>query len=127
MVLDSALITLNGVDYTIATEGRSPSGRRAYTRRTRPTNANDPGRLRTASWKLSGPIGLSREDDFGRLGHDFSQNLETRFDSLLTSAVKLTGVTLTGADPGDGSSANFGSPKFGATGVKFGTTSVMIM
>lgn len=122
MVLDSALITLNGVDYTIATEGRSPSGRRAYTRRTRPTNANDPGRLRTASWKLSGPIGLSREDDFGRLGHDFSQNLETRFDSLLTSAVKLTGVTLTGSDPGDGSSGNFGSPKFGAAGVKFGTT-----
>ena len=70
-----------------------PKGKRAVTRRNRAAQPSDPGALVQMTWKLHGPIGLSREGPSGELGHDFG-TLETRFDDLLTSLPEVNAVDL---------------------------------
>lgn len=122
---ERAVITIAGVKYTMAAQSQLPKGRRAITRRSRESQASDRGRLRTARWQLSGPIGASREvlttGGEGFLGHDYSLGLDTYNDALLTSGIAVNDVTLTGSDPvGASGSAAFGGFAFGASGVKFG-------
>lgn len=101
-------IALAGHTYTLAAETQLPSGSRVYTRDRRRTQPGDPGRLVTREWRLSGPIGQSRQSRAGALGLDWAQDLETRFTDLLTSAPAVTTVGLSTLDPsGEGSLLSF--------------------
>lgn len=113
-------ISINGTPWDIVAESLLPSGRRAYSRKTRPSQESDPGRIKVATWHLTGPIGLSRErhaaeqnPQVGVLGHDWS-NLETRLNDLLTSLAARSTLTLSGSDPFATASAALGGFAFGA-------------
>lgn len=116
-----AEITINGQKYAILHDNTTPEGKRGLSRRTRPSQVSDPGRLRTATWKLSGPLGQSRESVEGFLGHDYSDQLLTLYNDLLTSTAARTAITLTSADNVVATNeAKFGGFKFGAAATKFG-------
>ena len=115
-----AEVTINGNKYTLLADSALPSGRRGLSRKMRPAQVTDPGRIRTATWVTSGPIGLSRERG-NFLGHDYSNNVETQYDGLITSVAARNTLTLTSQDPtGASGNAKFGGFKFGAAGTKFG-------
>jgi hypothetical protein len=116
-----AEVTINGQKYTVLSDSALPEGRRGLSRRTRDAQATDPGRIRTASWKMSGPIGQSREAPDGFLGHDYSDQIDTRNNDLLTSTAARTAITLSSQDSATATnSAKFGGFKFGAAATKFG-------
>lgn len=92
-------IMLAGKRYSIVADAEMPRGARAYIRDVRPSQPSDRGRINSASWNVSGPIGLSREGADGRLGHDYSDNLETLYDELLTSSAAGNTLTLSTLDP----------------------------
>ena len=94
MPLTGAIIELNSVPYTLAHESLLPKGRRAIVRGVRPSQNGDPSVTREVSWRLSGPVGQSRERDDGFLGHDYSDSLDTRNDNLLTSAPARNTLTI---------------------------------
>jgi len=112
---------INGEKYDLLADSALPSGRRGLSRSQRPSQPSDPGRIRMGRWKLSGPLGPSRELPDGFLGHDFSDNIETRYNDLVTSIAARNALTLTSQDPSTaGSVAAFAGFAFGASGVKFG-------
>ena len=114
------LISIAGTDYAVAEDSLLPKGKVLATRRKRSTNGTDPGRIRTAVWNVSGPAGTgSREKGDRPLGVDYVQNLETRFDDLLTSSGKRNSLSLS-TSLNASNTAYFGGPKFGALGTKFG-------
>ena len=92
-------ILLDGKRYDVVADEELPRGARAYTRDIRPSQPSDRGQIASAWWMLSGPVGLSREGADGRLGHDYSDNLETLYDELLTSSASANDLTLTTVDP----------------------------
>ena len=106
-------IWINGKDYLLLADKLLPSGRRGYVRSLRPSAPSDPGRVQTATWKLSGPLGQSRESPEGFLGHDYSDNIDASNNDLLTSAAARNALTLTGLDPPTTAGAVFGDSNFG--------------
>lgn len=92
-------IFIDGKRYAILADSSLPSGKRALVRSYRPSQPTDPARTGHARWKLSGPIGLSREKEDGFLGVDYADNLDTLWDNLLTSSIGGTDITLSGDDP----------------------------
>ena len=107
-------IMLAGKRYDIVADEELPRGARAYVREVRPSQLSDRGRINSASWNVSGPIGYSREGIDGRLGHDYSDNLETMYDELLTSSAAGNDLTLSTLDPpAGGATAAFGGFVFG--------------
>lgn len=119
-------ITIAGHNYGIAAQTLMPRGKRSYLRRTLSVQAGDsvPGIPRVARWRLSGPIGRSREGPGGELGHDHS-NLETRFDGLLTSGGAVSTLDASSLDgPLAASSAMLGSTFMLGTRVLGGGTSL---
>lgn len=118
-------IALNGKRYGIVADTHIPTGKRAYVRGVRPSQASDPGRIAQAVWKLSGPLGASRENESGFLGHDYSDNLETLYEELLTSSPSPNNLTLTSADPaGSTTSAALGGFALGSAPLGGGTADV---
>ena len=96
-------------------------GRRALIRNYRATNISDPGRIRTAEWQISGPIGYSRESTSGFLATAFCQNLDTRALRRLISKGARTAITLTSKDPaGVANSNKLGGFKLGDVDNKLG-------
>jgi hypothetical protein len=73
--------------------------KRPLVRSYKPTNASDPGRIRTVQWELWGPIGASRESISGILATDYVQNLDTRFPKRLISKGARNAIDLTTEDP----------------------------
>ena len=112
-------LALNGEAYKVVSDEMLPSGRRALTRSFRPSEPSDPGRIVTRRWKLSGPIGRSREGGDGVLGHEYSIDLETRFDSLLTSGGARTALSMQDAASSSPQLGAFalGSAPLGVSGV----------
>ena len=107
-------IVLAGKPYEIVADTALPRGKRAYVRNVRPSQPSDRGLIKSESWDLPGPIGLSREGPDGRLGHDYSDNLETQYDDLLTSSAAANNLTLSTLDPpAGGATAAFGGFVFG--------------
>ena len=88
-------MALNGAQYRLAHDELVPRGKRAWTRTLRKADVSDPGVIKTARWNLSGPMGASREGADGYLGVDYCDNLDHRYDQLLTSAAKRNLVALT--------------------------------
>ena len=112
--MPEGVAVINRESYTLLAEEQLPKGRRALSRSLRASVPSDPGRLVTRRWKLSGPIGPSREGADGFLGVDYADNLATDNDELVTSAMARNAVTLTGFDPPTTSGVVLGSTKFGA-------------
>ncbi len=106
-------IWINSKEYPLLADNLLPSGRRGYVRSLRPSAPSDPGRVQTATWKLSGPLGQSRESPEGFLGHDYSDNIDTRNKDLLTSAAARNAVTLTGLDPPTTGGGTYGGDNYG--------------
>lgn len=97
--------------------GGKGSGKRAIQRSYRDANASDVGRIRRVEWHYGGPygaIGASLLSSSQRLGIDFVQNLESRWDERLISSIAQTAVTLSGDDP-PGVGSYFGTSYFGST------------
>lgn len=113
-------VVINGVTYALAAQSLLPTGKRAIERNHRETNARDKGRIRLVQWEYAGPIGASLESVSGRLGHNFSGNLETRFPRRLIPTGARTVVTLDALDPPDFGSGLFAGFTFG--GSPFGTS-----
>ena len=121
MALDGTII-IDGRPFTLVADSQLPSGKRAYVKELRPSQPTDPSRLGEVMWEVSGPLGVSREGRSGYLGVDYADNLETRFDDLLTSAPTATTITLTTLDPaGLSISAALGALLLGATPLGGGT------
>jgi hypothetical protein len=100
------------LQFAIVDDAQISGGKRAITRTYRDANASDAGRIRRVQWEIWGPIGASLESTSGRLGTDFCQNLETRWERRLISAGQQTEVDLTGDDPASTHDA-FGTSYFG--------------
>ena len=115
-------IVLNSVTYELVAESQLPRGRRAYATDLRPSQESD-ARIRTARWKLSGPTGLSNETPNGFLGHDFSVNIETRYDNLITSVAARNTLSLSTSDPLSSASSALGGFALGAAALGGGATS----
>lgn len=92
-------IVIGGKPYELVADSQLPSGKRAYAKELRPSQSADPSRIGQAIWQVWGPMGRSREGADGQLTTDYADNLDTRFDDLLTSAPAATTVTLTTLDP----------------------------
>lgn len=116
--------------------GGKTSGKRAIQRSYRDANASDAGRIRRVEWRFGGgghgptpvvgAIGASLFSTAGYLGVDLVQNLETRWDDRLISAIEQTALALDTDDP-PGTGAYFGTSYFSAGGVGgtyFGASSV---
>lgn len=106
--MSSGEISLNGENYTIVDRSRVKASQRVFTESTETEQPVEGagGRPVTKSWKLSGPLGNSRQKQFGDpLGIDYTDNLDHEFDGLLTSAAKRNAVTLT-----DITGSSFGVP-----------------
>ncbi|HEX9767249.1 MAG TPA: hypothetical protein VGA36_10835, partial [Nitriliruptorales bacterium] len=86
---------LGGNKYRIAVDDLVPRGKRAWSRLVKKSDTTDPGVIKTARWKVHGPIGLSREQPDGELGPDYTDDLDSRNEYLLTSTPKRNAVTLT--------------------------------
>ena len=114
-------VVLNGVPYRLVSERLLPSGRRGITRQTRRSDGSDRAITRTRKWKLSGPIGQSRERDDGFLGTDWAE-LDTLYDDLLTSAPQQTNVSLSSSDPFSTASSALGGFALGAAALGGGTS-----
>lgn len=93
-------IHIDGKRYAVLADSQLPSGKNAITSSFRPSQSTDPSRMGSARWKLSGPLGSSREKEDGYLGVDYADNLDTLWDGLLTSSIGGTDITLSGSDPG---------------------------
>jgi hypothetical protein len=88
-------IELNGQNYTIVDQSRVKTSKRVFTQRQRPSQPSE-SRLAVKTWKLSGPMGNSRQPFFGApLGVDYTENLDHRYEGLLTSTAKRNALTLT--------------------------------
>ncbi len=86
---------INGRTYALVSDSQLPSGRRAWTRKKRPSQSSDPGVQQTASWRLNGPHGLSREDPAGgALAVDYTENADTLYESLLIPGPKRNPIDL---------------------------------
>jgi hypothetical protein len=105
-VVDDGHVVLNGARYRLAHDELVPRGKRAWTRTLRRADVSDPGVIKTARWNLSGPMGASREGADGYLGVDYCDNLDHRYDQLLTSTAKRNIVGLTAI----GVAAQYGVP-----------------
>ena len=77
-----AELLLNGENYPVGADSLLPKGKRAYSREQRASQLSDPGQLVIKTWKLSGPLGRSRQSG-PSLGIDWA-TLEHRYDDLLT-------------------------------------------
>lgn len=93
-MVDDGHVVLNGARYQLAHDELVPRGKRAWTRTLRKADLSDPGVIKTARWNLSGPMGASREGADGYLGVDYCDNLDHRYDQLLTSTAKRNVVAL---------------------------------
>ena len=92
-------IYLGGQRYQVLADADLPRGKRAYVRESRPSQTSDPGRISSAVWTLSGPLGFSRERDDHILACDYTDNLDTIYEELLTSSPAGTNMTLSTQDP----------------------------
>ena len=115
-------VLLAGHNYELAAESLLPKGRRALRRQTRAIQASDPGKFQIATWRLSGPLGQTRENE-GGLGIEHA-TLEHRYPDLLTSLMTVTTLSLTSADPpGASSSSALGALVLGGRALGGGTSS----
>lgn len=96
-------------------------GKRAMTRKTRPSQPTDPSMLLTRRWKLSGPLGKSRQGEDGSLGCEYA-TLDHRFDDLLTSLPAVSTLTLTAYDPLASGAAKLGAFALGSVALGAGTS-----
>ena len=88
-------ISIDGTPYTVLDPSRVNTQPRQYREVMRPSQPSE-ARLNTKTWKLSGPIGNSRQSQFGdALGPDYTVDLDGRNDGLLTSGAARTAVSLT--------------------------------
>lgn len=123
--LPSAIVTPgepSTLQFAIVDDAQIASGKRAIVRNYRDANASDAGRIRRVQWEIWGPIGSSLESTSGRLGTDFTRNLETRWERRLLSVGKQTEVLLDGDDP-PGEPAYFGTAYFGSNNFYSGPNS----
>ena len=115
---DEGSIRIAGTQYSIAYDVTLPSGKRAFQRALRPSQASDASRIGQMTWQLGGtPIGRSREGEDGILATDYADNIETLYDDLLTASPSPNNVTLTTRDPSSSASAKWAGFKWG--GAKF--------
>lgn len=133
MPVESNLILLAGQRYALVADSQLPSGKRAWQRDKRPSQPSDPGVQKTASWRLSGPIGLSREDVAGGpLGPDYTKNADTLYENLLLPGPARNEIDLAAPVPIEGEDAFYdtfayddqvaydsGTSAYSATGAKF--------
>lgn len=90
-------LALDGNKYQLAHDSLIPKGRRAWTSAPRNSDIADPSVIKNARWNVSGPGGFSREGDDGYLGVDYTENIEHRYDQLLTATAQRNASTLTGS------------------------------
>ncbi len=89
-------ISIDGKPYRIADESLVGSGRRTYTETMRPSQPSE-ATINTRTWRLSGPIGNSRQAHADALlGVDYTTTLDTRNEGLLTSAGAKIAIALSG-------------------------------
>ena len=119
-------IVIGNRPFTLIQDSQLPSGKRAFSKELRPSQHSDPSRLGEAQWQFGGtPIGVSREGTDGRLALDYADNIEVRFDDLLTAAPAATAITLTATDPTGTSTAMFyGTAIYGGGVYQGGTAGV---
>lgn len=112
------LLYLNGQPYTIVADADMNTGKRSLVKSSRGAQETDPKVIREATWMLGGePFGNSRAYEGGRLGTDYTENLEHRYDNLLTSTAKRTALTLTGDD---GTTSETATPNAAANNTSIG-------
>lgn len=85
-------LSINGKPYDIAPQ--EGSSRRSYIETMRPSQPFETTPL-VLSWATWGPLGNSRTRYGGPLATDYADNLEHRYDYLLTSTAKRNAITLT--------------------------------
>jgi hypothetical protein len=133
MPVETNLILLAGQRYALVADSQLPSGKRAWQREKRPSQPSDPSVQQTASWRLSGPIGLSREDVAGGpLAVDYTKNADTLYENLLLPGPARNEITLASATPisevqafydtflyDDGVPYDSGTSAYAAGGAKF--------
>lgn len=121
-----AEIQIGEETFALVQDSLLPAGKRAILRSDLPTNAPSPGRIVNVEWEFTS-IGHSNESTAGKLGTDYTTNLETRFKRRLLSLGKRTAVDITGSpvtDSGGYAAFAYGSPSsaYGGTEALFGTS-----
>ena len=100
MPVESDIALLNGERYQLVSESMLPAGKRAWTRIKRKSEPSDPGVQKVAQWRLSGPIGLSREDvSGGSLAVDYTQNMDTLYENMLLPGPARNPIDVTAGLP----------------------------
>lgn len=118
-------IVIGGSPYELVHDTQLPSGKRAFAKEYRPSQQSDPSRMGQAEWRIWGPLGNSREDASGSLSTDYADNLDTRFEGLLTSSPASTTIDLTVDDPaGLSTSALLGGFALGTAPLGGGTNDI---
>lgn len=120
----SGQVSIAGHTYTLLDQKLLSGNRRAHTVDVRPSQPTDPFNLLFAEWQLHGPIGLSRESfRGGELGHDYSEDLDTRWTDLLVPTAQKNSLDISGKDPiGATTSAALGGFALGAAPLGGGTS-----
>ncbi len=131
MPIETNIALLAGEKYQLLADSQMPAGKRAWQRERRKSDASDPGVQKTASWRYSGPSGLSREDVAGgALGPDYCKNADTLYENLLLpgparNPIALEAITpVVAVAPYDGffydaAPYDGGTSAYFATGAKF--------
>jgi len=100
MPVEADIALLNGERYQLVSESMLPAGKRAWTRIKRKSEPSDPGVQKVAQWRLSGPIGLSREDvSGGSLAVDYTQNMDTLYENMLLPGPARNPIDVTAGLP----------------------------
>ena len=87
-------LSINGTTYRVADPSKVLNGARALVETTRPSQSFEASTVQR-SWKVWGPLGNSRAGWNEDLGIDYCDNLDHRYDWLLTSTAKRNALTLT--------------------------------
>ena len=96
MPVEANIALLNGARYQLVSDSMLPQGLRAWSRLKRQSEPSDPGVQRVAQWRLSGPIGLSREDVAGGpLAVDYTQNMDTLYENMLLPGPARNAIDVT--------------------------------
>jgi hypothetical protein len=94
---EDGILRISGKAFNLVSQSMLPAGKRAWSRRQRPTEPSDPGIPQVARWIISGPQGNSRENvtqGAGLLSVDWAEGMDTLYDALLLPGPKVSLIDL---------------------------------
>jgi hypothetical protein len=122
--IESTLVRLGAHTYKLAADSALPAGKRGWQRERKKSQPSDPGIQKVAQWRLSGPVGLSREDPAGgALLCDYAEGMDTLYDGLLLPGPARNAIDLASAQPAASALAPYDGFAYDSVAYDSGTSS----